>query len=185
MSQRRKRLNAEQAAWADEDDLAKLFPVYPCPGSSAVVPFAGDDERVAAARLLAVTTWPSLTLEYVKTSYPCDLSALSSWLTPTGFVYYLPAFMRMCLLHPGEVNCLFQGVLSSFGRTDGSWQAVFGTLDDRQRKCIYRFLRAHFGQKVFDGEREVEIFGFWEKDMAVAARVLRVATIEEPTTSGV
>lgn len=183
MSRRRKKLEAEQAAQAVGDDLDKLFPVYPCPGSSAVVPFAGDDERTAAAKLLAGKTWPTLTWEYVDANYTCDLSALPCWLTPAGFGYYLPAFIRMCREHPKDVNCLAEAVLMAFGRQDGAWQPTLAGLDDSQRACVHQFLREHFTEQIRVGTQLVESCGFWKPYMEQARRVLGVSQCEEPPTN--
>ena len=118
-------------------------------------------------------------MEYVVANYRHDLSALPCWLTPSGFVYYLPAFIRLCRDHPNGVNCLAESLLQAFGRTHGNWQAVLATLNQPQRECIWQFLKAHFGHRVDYGDREVETFGFWEEYMGIAARVLRVAPVEE------
>lgn len=179
MSRRRKQQEAEEGALANTGDLGRAFPIYPCPGSSAVVPFPGDDERSAAAKLLAGKTWPALTWEYVDANYPCDLSALPCWLTPAGFVYYLPAFIRMCREHPNDVNCLAEAVLNAFGRQHGAWQSTLAGLDTSQRACVYQFLHEHFTEQVCVGTEPVESYGFWKPYMEQARRVLGYEAREE------
>lgn len=179
MSWRRKELETEKTAQTVIDDLDKLFPVYPCPGSSAVVPFLGDDERAVAAEVLAGKTWPQLSWDAMRKDWE-----LPFCLTPEGFVYYLPAFIRMCRHEPDSTELLSGTLLSCFGRQDGEWPAVLARLNEGQRHCAYEFLKSRFIQPARVGTSEVA-FCSWRREMEEAQRALGFEGLEELPPSDV
>lgn len=179
MSRRRKKLEAEKPAQAVEDDLDKLFPVAPCPGSSAVVPFPGDDERTVAAKLLADRTWQQLTWEAMEKDWE-----LPFCLSPESFVYYLPAFIRMCRQEPEATELLSDTLLRCFGRQDGEWPAVLARLDESQRLCAFDFLKSKFIQTRRVGTTEVAVCS-WRRELEEAQRALGFDGLEELPPSDV
>lgn len=179
MSRRRKKLEEEQSAKPIEDDLDGLFPVHPCLGSAAVEPFPGDDERTVAAEVLAEKTWPQITWDAMARDWE-----LPFCLTPEGFVYYLPAFIRMCRQEPEATELLSDTLLVCFGRQYGEWPAVLARLDESQRLCAYDFLKSKFIQPGRVGTSEVMVCSR-RREMDEAQRALGFEGLEELPPSDV
>ncbi len=179
MGRRRKRLEAEKTVQAVEDDLDRLFPVHPRLSSPAVVPFPGDEERTVAAEVLAEKTWPQITWEGMGKDWE-----LPFCLTPEGFVYYLPAFIRMCRHEPDSTELLSDTLLNCFGRQDGEWPAVLARLNEGQRHCAYEFLKSRFIQPARVGTSEFAVCS-WRREMVEAQRALGFEGLEELPPSDV
>ena len=172
-------MEAEKTVPAVEDDLDGLFPVNPCLGAAAVVPFPGDEERTVAAEVLAEKTWPQMTWEAVDRDWE-----LPFCLTPEGFVYYLPAFIRICRREPESTELLADTLLRCFGRQDGEWPTVLARLHEAQRRCAYEFLKSRFIQPARVGTCGVAVCS-WRREMEEAQRALGFEGLEELPPSDV
>jgi hypothetical protein len=144
-------------------DLRALFPTEPIPAQAAIViPLAGDEDRVALARLLSGKSWPNISYDYLRKNYPGPLSEAFSYLTEQGQAYFLPAFVTMTLEKRVEVDDLPETMLSILAH---------GSLTERLSKEQLEFLLQFF-QAQFKGN------DFYSTDLVELSR--RISSCNNP-----
>jgi hypothetical protein len=140
----------------------------------ANVPYPGDDKIVAHPNtsisshlpaLLAGKHWKELSLEVIiqeNLSLPL--------LTPEGFRFYLPAFLRASLLFPDQVDILPSNIFSSLTPPDGEGiqeQAFFSRMNgftQQQIEAIRAFVKMYVSiESSYPDSRRGKAISFWEK----------------------
>lgn len=92
-----------------------------------------------------------ITLNVLINKYPGDYSAALFFMTEEALLYYLPQFMKLCLLHYEEVDVLPLSLLTLFagGRSqeEKEWlKRILVRLDDKQKLAISAYLTYSYEQ---------------------------------------
>jgi hypothetical protein len=128
------------------DSLTALFPPKPIPRpSEIVVPFEGDSDRLALRAALSGKAWTSITFEYLKKNYPGPLSESFAYLTAKGQAYYLPAFLKMVVDSPEQVDDLPGSILFYFAENGKRRDELVSMLTVQQKRHLMVFFEKQFG----------------------------------------
>lgn len=126
-----------------------------------VIPFEADESREETRRFLYKRNWNSLSAKEIRNSLAFPICEIPSMLTPEAFVYFLPAFLRMCEEEPRMVDCLAEATLSCLIRGLESGEVRADGLSPEQADCLVGFFRRQFRYGLFskDTKRLVQALG--------------------------
>ena len=150
--------------------LEAIYDSFSCtskPVEPAVSRACYDWEDKEVLRLLANASWKELNINIID-DCKVDLTALVFRLSNRHFLYFLPAFMSLCLSHYDEIDILSDSLfrvlaLDIIDKDD--YACVFAQLNLDQKKTIAMFLQ--FFEKNSEYSLEVEaqlaLKNYWGK----------------------
>ncbi|SDR49108.1 hypothetical protein SAMN05444161_4580 [Rhizobiales bacterium GAS191] len=95
-----------------KDLIFENFETNPYPGDRNLVP---EEQYHLEARQIAQyfrgKKWQDITLQGLKNDYVGDQSACLSFMTPEAFIYYLPAYLMLCINYPFESDMIYPSTI--------------------------------------------------------------------------
>jgi hypothetical protein len=139
-----------------EQVLAELTEAFRDPEPpQAIGPNGHSYEARRAADFFAGRRWEDVTFDLLRRAYPGDISACLEFLSPEAGLYFLPAYLRICLVAYGESDMLpytLERQLSQAPTAVSHFGCLAERLSAAQRRAVARVLE--FVQENYEREYE-------------------------------